>query len=335
MTQVPPQFVPDDRMLPETRWAALIVFLILLPATAILWVAPDRTADLWAWTIQPELTPIFLGSGYGAGAYFFWRAYRAEHWHPSSPGVLGASIFAGLMLIATVIHWDRFNRGDAPALAAIAFYAWTIVYIVSPFAVFALWWRNRARDPRMPAAGDPEVPPSALLAARAFAAGALAMGSLFFVVPQIAVDIWPWQLTPLTARVLASLTVQVGVGALVLSVDSRWSTWRLIVHTFFVATALLLTGAIRAFGDFDTSNPLTWLYLGGLAGTAGALALLHHRMEAPVGHGRRRRPHGAQPKRGRAKGRCVSPRARTWRPLASSPAGSGTSSHGTAERASQ
>ena len=78
---------------------------------------------------------------------------------------------------------------------------------------------------------------------------------------------------------LASLTVQVGVGALVLSRDPRWSAWRLIVQTFFVATALLLIGAIRAFGDFDTSNPMTWLYLGGLLGTAGALALLHRRME--------------------------------------------------------
>jgi hypothetical protein len=48
------------------------------------------------------------------------------------------------MLIATVIHWDRFNHGDADAIAAIAFYAWTSVYVVSPFAVFAIWWRNRA-----------------------------------------------------------------------------------------------------------------------------------------------------------------------------------------------
>jgi hypothetical protein len=281
MTPLHPQRVRDDRVLPETRWAALIVFFILLPATAILWVAPDRTGDLWAWMIQPELTPIFLGSGYGAGAYFFWRTHRAERWHPSSPGVLGAAVFAGLMLIATGIHWDRFNHGDAPTLAAIAFYAWTGVYVVAPFAVFAIWWRNRATDPRTPAAPEPRVPAGALLAARAFAIGALAAGALCFVLPGVAVDVWPWQLTPLTARVIASLTIQVGVGALVLSADPRWSAWRLIVQTFLVATALLLTGAIRAFADFEGGNPLTWLYLGGLLGTAAALALLHARMETP------------------------------------------------------
>ena len=85
-----PQRVRDDRLFPETRWAALIVFFILLPATGILWVAPDRTGDLWAWMIQPELTPIFLGSGYGAGAYFFWQTYRAERWHP----LVASAIFA-------------------------------------------------------------------------------------------------------------------------------------------------------------------------------------------------------------------------------------------------
>jgi hypothetical protein len=276
MSTAPPG---NDRVLPATHWAALVVFVILVPAVVILWGAPGRTADLWAWTIKPDLTPIFLGSGYGAGAYFFWRTYRAERWHPSSAGVLGASAFAGLMLIATIIHWDRFNHGHAPALAAIAFYGWTIVYVLSPFAVFALWWRNRATDSGAPAARDADVPPGALLAARAFAAGAFAGGLLFFVAPQVAIDIWPWQLTPLTARVLASFTVQVGVGALVLSLDSRWTAWRLIVQTFFVATAFLLVGAVRASDDFDEENPMTWLYLAGLAGTAAALALLYRRME--------------------------------------------------------
>jgi hypothetical protein len=51
------------------------------------------------------------------------------------------------------------------------------------------------------------------------------------------------------------------------------------VQTFFVATALLLIGAVRAFADFDTSNTLTWLYLGGLLGTAGALLLIYRSAE--------------------------------------------------------
>jgi hypothetical protein len=268
----------DDRILPATRWASLAVFLILVPAVIVLWGAPGETADLWSWTIAPDLTPIFLGSGYGAGAYFFWRTFRAEHWHPSSAGVLGASVFAALMLIATLIHWDKFNHGDAPFLAAVAFYGWVGVYIVSPFVVFWLWRRNQQTDPGLPEPGEAIVPANVRLAAKLFAAGALAAAAVFFVSPQTAIDVWPWELTPLTARVLASFTAQVGVGALMLSRDARWSAWRLLVQTFFVATALLLVGALRGFGDFDQGNPLTWLYLGGLLGTDLALVLLYRSM---------------------------------------------------------
>ena len=36
------------------------------------------------------------------------------------------------------------------------------------------------------------------------------------------------------------------------------------MQTFFVATALLLVGAIRAWDDFDTDNAMTYIYIGGL-----------------------------------------------------------------------
>lgn len=269
----------DDRVLPETRWASLVVFCILVPALVVLWGMPDETADLWAWTIMPELTPVFMGAGYGAGAFFFWRTYRAERWHPSSAGVFGAAFFATLMLIATVIHWDKFNQGDAPFLAAFCFYAWVLVYILSPFVVMWLWWRNHQLDPRNAEPRDPIVPGTVRLGARLFAAGALVAATVLFVSPDTAFDIWPWTLTPLTAKVLASFTAQVGIGALLLSLDSRWSSWRLLIETFFVATVLLLIGAIRASDDFIDDRATTWLYVGGLIAADLALLLLYRRME--------------------------------------------------------
>jgi surface polysaccharide O-acyltransferase-like enzyme len=78
--------------------------------------------------------------------------------------------------------------------------------------------------------------------------------------------------------VIASFTAQVGVGALLLSLDRRWSAWKLIVQTFFVATALLLVGAIRAWDDFDTGNVMTYLYVGGLVACDIALLLLYRTM---------------------------------------------------------
>src|SRR5215213_1481191 len=160
----------DGRILPATHWASLVVFAILVPALVILWGMPDRTADAWAWTIQPELTPIFLGAGYGAGAYFFLRTFLSDRFHPSAAGIFGAAFFAALMLIATLIHWDRFNHGDAPLIGATVFYGWVAVYILSPFAVFAPWWFNRRTDSGAPAPVDAIVPPAVRRTAQAVAA---------------------------------------------------------------------------------------------------------------------------------------------------------------------
>jgi hypothetical protein len=265
-------------MLPATHWASLVVFVILVPALVILWGMPDRTADAWSWTIKPDLTPIFLGAGYGAGAYFFLRTFLSRQFRPSAAGIFGAAFFASLMLIATLIHWDKFNHGDAPLIGALVFYGWVIVYIVSPFVVLGLWWANRRTDSGEPAPGEAIVPERVRLVARAVAAGSFVAAAVFFLAPATAVDIWPWDLTPLTSRVIGSFTAQVGVGALLLSFDRRWGSWKLIVQTFFVATVLLLVGAARAWSDFDTANVVTYLYLGGLVAGDIALLLLYRSM---------------------------------------------------------
>ena len=273
----------DGRILPVTHWASLVVFVILVPALVILWGLPDRTADAWSWTIEPTLTPIFLGAGYGAGAYFFLRTFLAKQFHPSAAGIFGAAFFATLMLIATIIHWDRFNHGDAPLIGAMVFYGWVAVYIISPVVVFGLWWFNRRTDSGEPARGEAIVPAWVRRMAQVGAVGAFIAAGVFFLAPEKAIEIWPWELTPLTSRVLGSFTAQVGAGALLLSLDRRWSAWKLIVETFFVATVLLLIGAIRAWDDFDTDNVMTYLYVGGLLAADIALLLLYRGMSRPQG----------------------------------------------------
>ena len=279
----------DDAVLPATRVAAVVVVAVLVPALIILWGLPKRTDDLWAWTIAAPLTPIFMGAGYGAGAYFFTRVYRSRAWHEVSVGVLSAAVFALLMLITTLLHYDKFNQGkahdglpDPPTLATLAFYGWTIVYVLSPFVVGWLWWRNQQRDPRTPADGEPLVPEKLRLVARVIAIGALIAAAVVLVSPDVAVERWGWTLTPLTARVLACFTAQVGTGFLLLSFDPRWSSWRVLVQTFLLAVALLLVGAARESDTFDKHCALTWAYLLGLAGGAVALLALYRAMQRPV-----------------------------------------------------
>jgi len=274
--------VRDDRILPETRWASWLVVAILIPALVVLWGFPGNTEDAWSWTIKPDLTQIFMGAGYGAGAYFFTRAALGRQWHAVSAGVLSAAFFAAVMLVVTLIHWDKFNHGDAPFWAAFAFYGWVIVYIAAPFIVGGLWLRNERTDPRRPEPGDPVVTPGIRRIARILSAATGATALVLLIWPSLAVDHGPWALTPLTARVVASFTAQVAFGALLLSRDARWSSWRVLLQTFFVATALLAVGVARAWDDLETGRAAAWIFLFGLAGLALAILALYRKLDSAL-----------------------------------------------------
>ena len=281
--------VRDDAVTPAMRVTAAVVIAVLVPALIILWGMPTRTDELWAWTIAAPLTPIFMGAGYGAGAYFFLRVFRAPRWHEVYVGVISAAAFALLMLITTILHYDKFNQGkahdglpDPPTLATLAFYGWTGVYILSPFVVGYLWWRNQQRDPRTPEPGAQLVPGNVRLVTRVIAIGALLAGAAVLLDPTIAVENWGWTLTPLTARVLACFTCQVGIGFLLLSLDPRWSAWRVLVQTFLLAVSLLLVGAIRQWDTFGDDSVMQWGYVLGLAAGAVALLALYLSMERPA-----------------------------------------------------
>ena len=208
-----------------------------------------------------------------------------------SVGVLSAAVFALLMLVTTILHFEKFNQGkahdglpDPPLLATVAYYGWTIVYILSPWVVGWLWWRNHQLDPRAPEDGEPLVPATVRLVARVIALAALAGAAVMLVSPTTVIDHWGWTLTELTARVLGCFTAQVGTGFLLLSFDARWGSWKVLVQTFLIAVGLLLVGAIREWDTFLDDRPMQWAYLAGLIGGAAALVALYRAMERPRAH---------------------------------------------------
>ena len=270
----------DDAILRETRWASWVVVAVLLPAVVVLWGFPGHTEDFWSWPIAADMSQIFMGAGYGAGAYFFTRAALASRWHTVSAGVLSAAFFAAVICVVTILHWDSFNHGDAPFWAAFAFYAWVIVYGAAPVVVGGLWLRNRRADPKRPEPGEPIVSARVRLAARTMAAALGATTLALLLWPSLGVDHGPWALTPTTTRALAGYAAQVAFGALLVSRDERWGSWRLLLQAFLVATALLLVGVARAWAELETGRVSAWIFLGGLVALAASIVALYLRLEA-------------------------------------------------------
>lgn len=88
------------------------------------------------------------------------------------------------------------------------------------------------------------------------------------------IDIWPWMLTPLTAQTLGGWFALPGITAMMMGLDGRASAIHITLQSQPIGLALILIGSARAWDSFDTSNELSYVFLGGL-GTLflGLLAL--------------------------------------------------------------
>ena len=186
-------------------------------------------------------------------------------------GFVPVAVFASLMGIATILHWDKFHHGH------VAFWLWVLLYFTTPFLIVLVWLRNRRHD--VPADADELLLP--ILAARVIAAvGGLALvwGLFLYLLPAAAIALWPWSLTPLTARVLGAVTC-LGLAGIGARVERRWSSARLPLQVAGVMLTAILVAGVRAHAEFDPGNVLTWLLAAGFVVVAAAVAALYGRME--------------------------------------------------------
>ena len=264
--------IRNDRILPETRWVSAIIVPFLVAAFAILYLFPDHTQALFAWGIQPRMSAMMLGAAYLGGAYFFVRVAANARWHWVKVGFLPVTTFATLMGIATILHWDRFNHGY------ISFFAWVGLYFTTPFIVLLLWLRNRSTDPG-PTSHDRRVPRLVRLVIGIVGGLTLITSIFLFLQPGFMIGTWPWQLTPLTARVLGALFALTGVGELAIALDIRWSAVRIALQSQMIGIALIGLAIVFSWSNFNQAKPLTWIFLASILFLLIASPLLYIWME--------------------------------------------------------
>lgn len=262
----------DDRVLPATRWLSAAIIPFLIVAFAVLYPFPDDTGRLFAWPVKPTMTPMILASVYLGGAYFFFRAATARHWHTVKGGFVPVGTFATLMGVATILHWDKFTHSH------VAFWLWAGLYFTTPFLIFGVWWANRRRN--VPGTGAELLVPVRVSRVIAVLGGLSGLTALFlFLFPGRAVAVWPWMLTPLTAQVMAAIFA-LGIAGLGAPLDRRWSSAQILLQVAALMLALILVAGVRASSELDLSNALTWLIGAGFAAALAAIAVTYARMRS-------------------------------------------------------
>ena len=168
-------------------------------------VLSESTARLFAWPIRPPLTAAFLGANYWGAFFLAFLSARERIWGRARITYAVSLVFTSLTLLATLIHLDKFQFDNVNG------WLWSIVYVAVPPTLVLLL----PRQLRLPGREPPRSAPIAgwLLSIVALQGlVVLVIGVALWIDPSSAGSLWPWTLTPLTARAVGAWLLALATG---------------------------------------------------------------------------------------------------------------------------
>jgi hypothetical protein len=228
---------------PIRRFYAVAAVLAAI-AGFLLFPLAAETDRFFSWTIEPPVTAAFLGAAYWAALVLFVWAVRQQTWALARTAMPAVATIAVLLLATTLIHLDKF---DFDSLFG---WFWLVVYcVVTPLLAWAIWRQVREAGPIE--RGVNPLPGGVRTVLGALGLLLLVYGVALYAAPT---DVsWPWELTPLTGRAIASflLGFAVAAGFALWENDAR----RLAGAAYaFTALAALELIAVAIFSDDVTAS---------------------------------------------------------------------------------
>lgn len=186
---------------PILRFYAAAAGLAVI-AGFLLFPLATETEDYFSWTIEPPLTAAFMGAAYWAAFVLLGWAARQRDWPAARTAMPPVATIAALLLVTTLIHLDKFD------LDSLFGWFWLVVYcLVTPGLAWLTARQIRSADPVT--RGLHPLPAAARVGLILVTLMLLSFGAALYAVP---LDVpWPWDLTPLTGRAIASFLIGFGV----------------------------------------------------------------------------------------------------------------------------
>lgn len=223
--------------------------LVFVSAAGLsLYLLSEQTSFYFAWTIKPSITAAFLGGGYLAVATALGLGLRESDWAPVRVGVWVVATGLVSILIASLLHLDKFHLYSPIWTARVWAWSWLFLYVALIPGLLAVLWAQR-RQPRTnsgPGIGLPTGLPTGLRVGQ-WGLGSLmaVMGLALFVVPESAQQLWPWPLTPLTARMVGSFYLAFGVSLFAAARENDFARIRVSSLACVVFAALQFITVMR------------------------------------------------------------------------------------------
>lgn len=230
------------RLLPVTRAGVAVLLALALANGLFLYLFPGQAATRYAWAIRPSISAAFLGAGFLAGtvptALVFFATDRWRSLRTLPPALF---VLATTLLLATLLHADRFRWGYPPT------WGWAAVYAGVPLGIVVLW-RLQERDPEPAPPLDPALRPLRPLSA---VLGALLVvcATMLFTAPEGLTSLWPWELTSLMGRAVAPWYAMIGVMLLACALTLRGPQEAVLPYATLLAWSALLLLLPLLHGD--------------------------------------------------------------------------------------
>jgi hypothetical protein len=261
----------ETELVPLMRGMLWLGALLVTLAGIQLYFFSTRTDHLFAWTIDVPLTAAFLGAFYWTSLFLAVQSAIQTRWAMARVGLVGVQVFLWLTLLATLLHLDKFHLSADDNFARGAAWLWLFIYIVDP----PLLTYAYLRQVRQKLVDGPRrhVTPTWFRACLALqAAVTIGIGAALFLAPDHTSSLWPWALTPLTARAVASWLLGLGLVLVWAVRENDWVRLRPATISYTVLCVLQLIALLR-FRSALESGSGTWLYVAFVI-TIGALGLV-------------------------------------------------------------
>lgn len=252
---------------PITRtMRGLTVFtgLAVLSAFSLLFIFGEHTHRLFAWTIDPPAAAAFLGAGYGSIVLSSILSLRAKTWAQIRVPVTVLIVGLVFILLATLLHLDRFHWARAEFVPRNVAWGWIVLYgSIPPLLVWGVVGQFRAGTVVRPSHQPLPTWAWVIYAAIAIVTGVVGVG--LFIAPATVAAIWFWPLTPLLARMTAAWLIGVCSAAALVLVDNHVGHSRIAALTLIAYAVLQCIVLARYAAVVRWTMPMAWIWVAVLA----------------------------------------------------------------------
>ncbi len=260
----------------------LVLWFVVVNAYAgalSLILSPTNTQSTFFWEIAPAINAGMFGVLYLAAGSLVLQAVLRGQWEPARYLVAMVPVFTGMMLLTTLLHLDKFDKG-------VELGYWLMVYTVAPLAGIIFYLHHERGGANWQVVSEP-IARSTRVAAVTTGAFAVLVAVVAYSFPNLITGSWPWTISPLMVRVFISWLSAFAVSLLWFGVDRDWSRLQPVATLLVSSVVLMLLMLLLHSDDLKPGSVTVWLFGAGII-LIGLLGAFMHWRQRGLTLGKRR-----------------------------------------------